>query len=109
MKNNILRVQFDNFPEKPNYSQLTSVLLFGEDSRESAFLLLWALCPARHSCHACFMSTYYVLGSIRSNRTVSTMELTAWQTRARAGLRAIYGFTGDWPWRPFLLHSQLNS
>lgn len=40
MNNNILRAQFDNFPDKPNYSQLISVLLLGEDFREHAFLLL---------------------------------------------------------------------
>lgn len=37
MKNNILSVQFDHFPEKPNSSQLTSVLLFGEDFRSVLF------------------------------------------------------------------------
>lgn len=43
MSNNIVRVQFDNFPDKPNYSQLISALLFGEDFREHFFLLLWDL------------------------------------------------------------------
>lgn len=37
--NNILGVQFDNFLEKPNYSQLISVLLIG-DLKGHALLFL---------------------------------------------------------------------
>lgn len=50
MKNNILRVQSDNFPEKPNSSQVTSVLSFGEDFRSVLFSYC-GLCglPAIHA------------------------------------------------------------